>query len=575
VALRITDKRVKQNVYYYAVNSHPKPASPAREIYLGSAEDVVTMVEGFRNPPPPVVTDREFGPIAALLSIANRLELTKILDEIFPKRNSGPSVGTYLLVGAISRCLQPISKRATPNWYEQTILPRILGYDSRSFTSQRFWDNCHHITEDELIAAQLALARQAMDKFYLNTQNLLYDSTNYDTYLNTKTSSAVAQRGHAKSKRNDLRIVGVAVLATEDGNVPLFHGVYPGNRPDSKEFSAIFPDLKRVAAKLSFQEPSVTIILDKGNNSKKNWELWADSPYHFVGSLSVSDYPDLLEIPLGMYEDLAQEDGSLSGCRAFRETRKVFGQEYEVVVSFNQKLYDGQMQGIEHNIARCQHEFNQIAERLRRWRQGEITKGRKPTVQGILKQANTIRRRQFMAKLWQVKVVEKDGFPEMTVTFDTGEFSYLRNTLLGKTIIFTSKNYWSNAQIVKSYRLQWHIEQMFRWSKDRRHNSWEPVFHWTDRMIRVHTFCCMLGLTLTALLLRELNLNGFQLSQCSMFDHLEGIRETEILHPAVGRFPAFAQTVLHQMSGVQQGLFKQLELQNYCSPPISSSRCAK
>jgi integrase/recombinase XerD len=47
------------------------------------------------------------------------------LDTIFPKRNDGPSIGTYLLVGALSRCLKPVSKRGTPEWYRKTMLPRL------------------------------------------------------------------------------------------------------------------------------------------------------------------------------------------------------------------------------------------------------------------------------------------------------------------------------------------------------------------------------------------------------------------------------------------------------------------
>ena len=80
----------------------------------------------------------------------------------------------------------------------------------------------------------------------------------------------------------------------------------------------------------------------------------------------------------------------------------------------------------------------------------------------------------------------------------------------------------------------------------------------------------MLGLTLTSLLLRELNGNDFHLSQRSMFSQLEGIRETEIIYPAVGGFPVATQTILHELTGIQQGLFHQLGLEKYCLASISS-----
>ena len=85
-----------------------------------------------------------------------------------------------------------------------------------------------------------------------------------------------------------------------------------------------------------------------------------DTPVHFVGSLPVSDYPDLLAVPLLDYDELGDEDPGLDGCLAHRSAKKVFGREYEVVVAYNPELYEGQMQGIEHNIAQCQKGFNNI-----------------------------------------------------------------------------------------------------------------------------------------------------------------------------------------------------------------------
>lgn len=569
MAWRIVPKSINGKQYFYAKRPR-RQGEPAEEKYLGPADDIVAIVDAFRNPPAPAVSDRDFGAVAALLSVAERLNVVGELDAICPKRDSGPSIGTYLLVGAISRCLEPISKRAIPAWYEKTVLPRLLGHEAKSFSSQRFWDNCHCLEAEELERAQQAIAKQAAETFDLYTGRLLYDSTNYDTYLDTKSPSLLAQRGYAKSGRSDLRVVGVAVMVTEDGHVPLFHEVYPGNRHDSVEFGRILPKLAKAAEKLCFHEPEVTVVLDKGNTSKDNWELWRDTPFHFVGSLPVSDYPELTEIPLSDYEALGEEDPGLDGCLAYRSSAKVFGREYEVVLAYNPELYEGQMQGIEYNIAQCQKAFNTIKDRLARWHGGETKKGSKPKVRVVKDQVRKILSRQYMKTIWGVEVTEENGLPRLDVTLDGEALKELQRTVMGKTMVFTDHDDWTSAQIVSCYRAQWRIEEMFRWSKDRRRNSWEPGFHWTDPMIRVHTFCCMLGLTLTALLLRELNANDFHLSQRSMFDHLEGIRETEINYPAVGRFPSARQTILHELTGIQQGLFRQLGLAKYCSSSIPS-----
>ncbi len=61
---------------------------------------------------------------------------------------------------------------------------------------------------------------------------LAFDTTNFDTHIATTTPGELARRGHAKSKRSDLRVVGLAILVSETGHVPLLHRTYPGNGSD-------------------------------------------------------------------------------------------------------------------------------------------------------------------------------------------------------------------------------------------------------------------------------------------------------------------------------------------------------
>jgi transposase len=565
VAWRIVTKQVKQNTYLYAKSTRRSQDEPGEEKYLGTADDIVAMVDAFNNPPAPAVVDKEFGAVAALWSIAQRLNLVALLDEVFPKRNHGPSIGTYLIVGAISRCLEPVSKKGTPEWYDKTILPRLLGYDAKSFSSQRFWDNCHELTEEQFFTAQKRLARQMAEEFDLYLGSMLYDTTNYDTYIATGNPAQLAERGYAKSKRTDLKVVGLAAMVTQDGHVPIFHQVYPGNRHDSVQFNQILPLLSEAAQEICHHYPDVTLVLDKGNNAKDTWEIWQDTPFHFVGSLPVSDYPDLLAIPKSSYEELAPEDPDFEGCLAYRTTQKVLGAEYDLVLTFNPELYAGQMQGITANIAKCQKQFDDLCAGLSRWQRGEVTRGRKPTVAGVKSRVAKIISRQYMKTLWRIKITTANSLPQLEVEFDQEAFQSLQTTSLGKSLVFTDRFDWSSDRIVQCYRSQWQIEEMFKWSKDRERNSWQPVYHWTDPMIRMHTFCCMLGLTLTSLLLRELRRNDFSLSQRSLFNHLEGIRETEITYPQFGRFPARIQTLLHELTGMQQGLYHELNLAKYRS----------
>src|SRR5207245_11464799 len=88
------------------------------------------------------------------------------------------------------------------------------------------------VTDDQLEKAPIETARAAVRRFELATDVLAFDTTNFDTHIATTTPGELARRGKAKSKRSDLRVVGLAALVSETGHVPLLHRTYPGNGSD-------------------------------------------------------------------------------------------------------------------------------------------------------------------------------------------------------------------------------------------------------------------------------------------------------------------------------------------------------
>ena len=68
--------------------------------------------------------------------------------------------------------------------------------------------------------------------------------TNFATYFDSTNAKApIAQRGKAKQKRVDLRLVALALVVTRDGGIPLLSHAYPGDRPDVTQFAAVIDDL--------------------------------------------------------------------------------------------------------------------------------------------------------------------------------------------------------------------------------------------------------------------------------------------------------------------------------------------
>ena len=98
----------------------------------------------------------------------------------------------------------------------------------------------------------------------------------------------------------------------------------------------------------------------------------------------------------------------------------------------------------------------------------------------------------------------------LSYRFREEAWQQLQATRLGKTILFTDHDDWTDAEMVRGYRSQHHVESAFRDLKNVKHLSLRPQRHWTDQKIRVHVFYCVLALMLCSLLRRELDRRGIR-----------------------------------------------------------------
>jgi hypothetical protein len=128
------------------------------------------------------------------------------------------------------------------------------------------------------------------------------DMTNFATFIDSANEQApIAQRGKAKQKRNDLRLVGLGLVVTRDGGVPVLSHAYAGDRPDVTQFTAVIDELLARYRALCQQVESLTVVYDAGQNSAANHARIEQTGIGFVGSLPPSDHPGLLAIPTARY----------------------------------------------------------------------------------------------------------------------------------------------------------------------------------------------------------------------------------------------------------------------------------
>ncbi len=336
----LTKKIVRGRPYYYLrecqrVHGKPKVVST---IYLGSAENIR---DRLLRPQPAEVAVHEFGGSAATFSMAQALDVVAIIDRHVPKRGSpGPSVGHYLLLAALNRCLAPTSKSGIAHWYSKTTLRRWLPFTANQLSSQRFWDNMERVSPQQIAAIEQDLAQTAVSRFGLDLRCLVFDATNFFTFLDSFNLRAkLPQRGHSKEGQDKLRLLGLALLVTTDGEVPLLHHTYPGNQHDSLTFQVWRSSCLHAAVLCPRRCARSRWCLIKGTTPKKT-SAGDQSRMHFIGSLVPTQHPDLLAIPRPAMRRL--EGSKLPAVWAYRMHKVIFGVKRTVLVTFNQKLYRAQ-----------------------------------------------------------------------------------------------------------------------------------------------------------------------------------------------------------------------------------------
>lgn len=555
----IVGKRQGNKTYYYLVESARVDGKPriVSQRYLGPAEEIVARLSEQGPGEPERSRHLAFGDVAAVWAVLERLEVAKIVDEVVgPRRaDAAASVGTYMALATLNRVVDPCSKRAFAEWWATTAGDRFVRLPAAALDHRRFWDAMDVIGPSHLAEIERRIVARMVEVFQVDLSGLVLDMTNFATYIDSANPRApIAQRGHAKQKRRDLRLVGLGLVVSTDGGIPLVSHAYAGDRPDVTQFPRLVEQLVTRFAGVAGEAGDLTLVFDAGQNSENNIGLFADSPLHFVGSLPPSDHPDLLAVAKNRYRPV--DKTRFPGLTAFETTKVVFGVERRILVTHSKNLHDKQSAGFDQTLAKARRHLTDLAARLARGRTRKPRDKVEAEIAGIV------------APRWVGRVISTtltgDAPAELRLSWQTKPKARaaLEAELFGKRILFTDKTGSARADIVADYRSQSHVESDFRQMKDPHVVSFSPMFHWTDDKIRTHVLSCVLALTVARLMVRQADRAGIHISVRQLLDTLAGIQETVLLYQGERGRPR-ARRMLTETDATQQRLFALFGLDTY------------
>ena len=559
-------KKKGNQLYYYVVESARVDGQPriVHQAYLGTADKVAALLKDRTSPVPLSAAARDFGLPGALWLAAEQTGLWGVLDTLWPAPRSGPSPARYLLLAAIHRICQPGPKTEVADWYGKTILHSLWGIPPERFTSQAFWDAFEKVLpehwdplttgeDDPLDYAQLRLLDLWKAKQMVSRRLLAYDTTNFYTYIASNNSrNQLAQRGHNKQGRHNLRQVGLSYVLDGENGLSLCHHLYRGNVADTEEFSTSLARMLSMLDGCQIARDSVTLVCDKGSAALANTVELQEAGVGWISALPWNQAPAAFRERA--VEQLPLCSSAQPGVRAAAEKLLVHGQEYLCVLKYSASFAGEQLHSLTTSLSKVLQALRRFSMELNkpqaRWKENQI----RSKIQRWLSA-------QFLEKLIRYQIESQDGRWRLQFEFDTTAWQWLINHRLGRTVLLTNRMDWTAEQVALGYSGQQQVERVFRGLKDGDWLGWGPMYHWTDRKIRIHAFYCMLGISLLQHLHKQAQSAWDGISMEQLLEELRQIQQFVLLYPPQGeKGPNRVATVLSKQTLTQQALAKTLGL---------------
>ncbi|MEJ7678354.1 MAG: IS1634 family transposase [Segetibacter sp.] len=185
----------------------------------------------------------------------------------------------------VSRAVYPASELKTASWIkENSAIGELTGYDCQKITKDKLYESALRLyaVKDQL---EQYLSHKTNELFDISDKIVLYDLTN--TYFEGQYSgSELAKYGRSKEKRNDARLVVLALVVNIYGFIK-YSAIHEGNMADCKNLSLMIDKLSRCT-----NAPNPVVVMDAGIATEENLEMIRAKGYHYlcVSRTNLKDY---------------------------------------------------------------------------------------------------------------------------------------------------------------------------------------------------------------------------------------------------------------------------------------------
>lgn len=502
----IIKKRKGGKDYYYIVESARVNGKPriVNQIYLGTLEKIKNTHEQGKNLRIEKVKTLDFGALWLANEIEKKLGIVDIIDKTVGARKAqGISLGEYFLYAAMNRMIDATPKNSLPEWYRSTAIQYIRPVSVNSLDFQAYWRVWEKISEDQIKVIAKKLFDKVATLYPSDNGCFLFDTTNFYTFMGSKTKSDLAKRGKNKESKDWLRQIGMAFLVSRNSRLPLFYREYEGNTHDSKVFRNVLDEV--CAAMKQYGQNDMTVIFDKGMNSEENIKHIDEvENIHFITTYSSSFSTELVDKSQSYLKPLETEKNKLllennkidDIIKAWRTEGEYWGKLRTVVVTYNPRTASNQRYNFDRKLGLLQKKLFEIIHDF-----NTLEKISQTTAQS--RYAKECERLHLPENLFNLEFEKTENGNRMSFSINDDQELKIINKM-GINILITDHFDWTTEEIVEASLDRYQVEEAFKQSKDPDLVSMSLIWNWTDPKIRCHFLTCIIALTYLRIIELEL-----------------------------------------------------------------------
>jgi transposase len=444
----------------------------------------------------------DYGPVAALHAIGEKLGVESVLDEQLQPKGGGPPLGKLYLLQSIARCLEPHSIDATTDWYPLTALPGLLDLPDEQLTSDILYNSLDYVDQDGIKRVHEELWTRVHELYDTPEEPVFYDLTS--SYFEG-TQCPLSKYGYSSEHRPDKQQIVMGVAVNPD-MVPLHHDVYTGNT----NHSTTVDDVADRVDELGISDP--VLVMDKGCATKSKRErLRGDDPdaefdpIDYVAALKNYNTvtQPLAELTVAEFDSVELPDGaSPLAVREIEPPEDVDSEQIRWIATYNEQKADDDAEYRSDRLEKAGEALDKLVERQQ---------GKRPLAkQELLDRIEKKLKKRSVEEIVTTTVNER-GPPRLSWEIDDEAVAEAAR-LDGKSMFETTRaaERLSAAALARAYRDRDTVEKFMESIKDVA--RLRPHHVYTEQHVRARVFVCVLSVLLIAVLQLELEEAGKEMT---------------------------------------------------------------